>query len=128
MAAAEEQAKALLADWESGAVTEFGALATETISPELVENADRDTIAADLSAWLFAADRQVGDVTVLPYTDSTGAVAGYQLVMVEAFGDIRWEAKATNALRSIDYSEWFTEAQANYPAELTEEGKAIPTL
>ena len=24
--------------------------------------------------------------------------------------------------------EWFTEAQANYPAELTEEGKAIPTL
>lgn len=128
VAAAEEQAKALLADWESGAVTEFGALATETISPELVENADRETIAADLSAWLFAADRQVGDVTVLPYTDSTGAVAGYQLVMVEAFGDIRWEAKAANALRSIDYSEWFTEAQANYPAELTEEGKAIPTL
>ena len=67
-------------------------------------------------------------MTVLPYTDSTGAVAGYQLVMVEAFGDIRWEAKAANALRSIDYSEWFTEAQANYPAELTEEGKAIPTL
>ncbi|MBR5534751.1 MAG: SurA N-terminal domain-containing protein, partial [Ruminiclostridium sp.] len=112
LAAAEDQAKALLGDWESGAVTEFGALATESVSPELVENADRDTIASDLSAWLFETGRQVGDVTVLSYTDSTGAVTGYQLVMVEAFGDVRWEAKAADALRSIDYSEWYTEMQA----------------
>ena len=128
VAAAEDQAKALLADWESGAVTEFGALATETITPELVENADRTTMEADLQAWMFAADRQVGDVTVLPYLDSTGAVAGYQLVMVEAFGDIRWEAAAANALRNEDYSAWYTETQEKYPAELTEEGKTIPNL
>ncbi|MBR5534152.1 MAG: hypothetical protein IKU62_04835, partial [Ruminiclostridium sp.] len=62
------------------------------------------------------------------YTDSTGAVTGYQLVMVEAFGDVRWEAKAADALRSIDYSEWYTEMQANFPYELTEEGKAILTM
>ena len=129
LAAAEDQANALLADWESGAVTEFGALATETITPELVENADRTTMEADLQAWMFAADRQVGDVTVLPYLDSTGAVAGYQLVMVEAFGDIRWEAAAANALRNEDYSAWYTETQEKYPAELTEEGKTtIPNL
>ncbi|MBR2490080.1 MAG: hypothetical protein IKB65_01170, partial [Ruminiclostridium sp.] len=128
LAAAEEQAKALLADWESGAVTEFGALATETITPELVEDADRTYMEADLQAWMFAADRQVGDVTVLPYLDSTGAVAGYQLVLVEAFGDIRWELTASEALRSEDYSAWYTEIQANYPAELTEEGKTIPNL
>jgi len=128
LAAAEEQAKALLADWESGAVTEFGALATETITPELVEDGDRTYMEADLQAWMFAADRQVGDVTVLPYLDSTGAVAGYQLVLVEAFGDIRWELTASEALRSEDYSAWYTEIQANYPAELTEEGKTIPTL
>ena len=128
LAAAEEQANALLADWESGEVTDFGALSTESISPELVENGDRDAMDAELSAWLFASDRQVGDVTVLPYTDSTGAVAGYQLVLVEAFGDVRWEAAAANALRSVDYSAWYTEVQAKYPAELTEEGKIIPTL
>lgn len=128
LAAAEEQANALLADWEAGEVEEFGALATESITPELVENADRTTMEADLQAWLFDTDRQVGDVTVLPYLDSTGAVAGYQLVLVEAFGDIRWEYTAANALRSEDYSAWYTEVQANYPAELTEEGKTIPTL
>ena len=93
-----------------------------------MEKADRSALASDLAEWLFAADRQVGDVTVLPYTDSTGATAGYQLVMVEAFGDIRWEATAANALRNEDYSAWYTEVQANYPAELTEEGKAIPTI
>ncbi len=128
LAAAEEQANALLADWESGEVTDFGALSTESISPELVENADRSTMEADLQAWLFDTDRQVGDVTVLPYLDATGAVAGYQLVLVEAFGDIRWEYTAANALRSEDYSAWFTETQEKYPAELTEEGKLIPTL
>ncbi len=128
LAAAEEQANALLADWESGEVTDFGALSTETISPELVENGDRNMMDAELSAWLFDADRQVGDVTVLPYTDSTGAVAGYQLVLAEAFGDVRWEAAAANALRSEDYSAWYTEVLAKYPAELTEEGKIIPTL
>ena len=93
-----------------------------------MENGDRNAMDAELSAWLFASDRQVGDVTVLPYTDSTGAVAGYQLVLVEAFGDVRWEAAAANALRSEDYSAWFTETQEKYPAELTEEGKIIPTL
>ena len=128
LTAAEDQAKALLADWESGEVTDFGALSTETISPELVEKADRNTMDAELSAWLFAPDRQVGDVTVLPYTDSTGAAAGYQVVFVEAFGDIRWKYAAAEALRSEDYSAWYTEVQANYPAELTEDGKAIPTL
>ena len=31
-------------------------------------------------------------------------------------------------LRSEDYNQWYEDLQAKYPAELTEDGKAIPTL
>ena len=78
--------------------------------------------------WLFAADRKPGDAAVVETTDSTGNVVGYQVLFLERFGQIRWEYQATNALRSADYTKWYDEVKGNYPAELTEEGKAIPTM
>lgn len=137
VAAAQEQAQALLDQWEDGAATadSFAALAAENSADEttrenggLTENANRDSLSADLSAWLFAADRKAGDATVLEYTDSTGAVTGYQVVYADSFGEIRWKYQAANALRSADYEDWYAQVQEGYPAALTDKAQQIPSL
>ena len=136
-AAAQEQAQALLDQWEDGEATadSFAALAAENSADEttrenggLTENANRDSLSADLSAWLFAADRKAGDATVLEYTDSTGAVAGYQVIYADSFGEIRWKYQAANALRSADYEDWYAQVQESYPAALTDKAQQIPSL
>ena len=137
LAAAQEQAQSLLDQWNDGEATadSFAALAAENSADEatkenggLTENANRDSLASDLSAWLFADGRKAGDATILEYTDSTGAVTGYQVIYADSFGEIRWEYQATNALRSADYEAWYTQVQENYPAALTDKGKQIPSL
>ena len=105
LAAAKEQAQGLLDQWKAG-----------------------DATADSFADWLFAQGRQVGDTTVVESTDSSGNVTGYQVLYVESFGEIQWKYQAASSLRSEDYNQWYEDLQAKYPAELTEEGKAIPTL
>ena len=69
----------------------------------------------------------MGDTTIVEATDTSGNTIGYQILYVEGFGEVRWKYQAANALRSDDYNQWYEEVQANYPAELTEDGKNIPT-
>lgn len=137
LAAAKEQAQGLLDQWKAGDATadSFAALAKENSADEstkenggLHEDANRDSLDAALTDWLFAQGRQVGDTTVVESTDSSGNVTGYQVLYVESFGEIQWKYQATSSLRSEDYNQWYEDLQAKYPAELTEEGKAIPTL
>ena len=137
LAAAEEQAQALLDQWKAGDATadSFAALATENSADEatkdnggLNEDANRDNLETSVQTWLFSTDRAIGDATVVETTDSSGNVVGYQVLFLESFGQIRWEYQATSALRSADYSAWYEEVEVNYPAELTEEGKAVPTM
>lgn len=136
LSAAQEQAQALLDQWTTGEATAdaFGALAQENSADEttrdnggLNEDANRDSLTAALSDWLFADGRQVGDTTIVEATDTSGNTIGYQILYVEGFGEVRWKYQAANALRSDDYNQWYEEVQANYPAELTEDGKNIPT-
>lgn len=137
LAAAKEQAQGLLDQWKAGDATadSFAALAKENSADEttkenggLHEDANRDSLDAALTDWLFAQGRQVGDTTVVESTDSSGNVTGYQVLYVEIFGEIQWKYQAASSLRSEDYNQWYEDLQAKYPAELTEEGKAIPTL
>ena len=137
LAAAKEQAQGLLDQWKAGDATadSFAALAKENSADEttkenggLHEDANRDSLDAALTDWLFAQGRQVGDTTVVESTDSSGNVTGYQVLYVESFGEIQWKYQATSSLRSEDYNQWYEDLQAKYPAELTEDGKAIPTL
>lgn len=137
LTAAQEQAQALLDQWNDGEATadSFAALAAENSADEaagetggLTENANRDSLSADLSAWLFADGRKAGDATVLAYTDSTGAVTGYQVVYADSFGEIRWKYQAANALRSADYEDWYAQVQESYPAALTDKAQQIPSL
>lgn len=137
LVAAKEQADALLAQWQEGDATAdtFAALTAENSADEatkdnggLNEDANRDSLETSVKEWLFSTDRKEGDATVVETTDSSGNVVGYQILFLESFGQIRWEYQATNALRSADYSAWYEEVEANYPAELTEIGKEVPNL
>lgn len=137
LTAAQEQAQALLDQWNDGEATadSFAALAAENSADEatkenggLTEDANRDSLSADLSAWLFDDGRKTGDATVLAYTDSTGAVTGYQVVYADSFGEIRWKYQAANALRSADYEDWYAQVQESYPAALTDKAQQIPSL
>lgn len=136
LTAAKEQAEALLQQWNKGSAEDFAALATQESDDEatkdnggLVENANRSSLdSTALVDWLFASGRSVGDATVLEYVGDTGNVEGYQVVYVQALGDIRWEYQATSALRSEDYNDWYTEIQESYPAALTEKAQVIPSL
>ncbi len=134
LAAAKEKAEGLLSDFEAGdkSAESFGTLAEANSDDEVTkadgglnEGANKSDLSADLSDWLFAADRKAGDTTVLEYKDDSGRVMGYQILFVESLGDIAWRYAATTALQSADYEDWFTETEENYPAELTDKSKEI---
>ena len=137
LAAAKEEAQALLDQWSAGEATadSFGALAqansddaTTKDNGGLCEEANRDTLASSLAVWLFDTDRQVGDTTIVESSDSSGNVVGYEILYVQEFGQVRWKYQAASALRSDDYDSWYSQLQESYPAELTEDGKNIPNL
>lgn len=137
LAAAMEQANALLTSWEEGAATadSFAALAAENSADEatkenggLNEDINRDTLSAALADWLFERGRQPDEAAVIEYTDDTGNVVGYEVIFVESFGEVRWQYQAANALRTEDYNAWYAEIQEAYPAELTDAAQEIPSL
>ena len=134
LAAAKEKAEGLLSEFESGDKTaeSFGTLAAANSDDEVTkedgglnEDANRSALSADLTDWLFAADRKAGDTTIVDYKDDSGRVVGYQILYVDSLGDIAWRYAATTALQAADYETWFTETEENYPAELTDKGKEI---
>ena len=134
LAAAKAKADDLLDQWKNGDATadSFGELAKTNSADEatkdnggLNEDANRSSLDANLTDWLFAEGRQPGDAAVVEASDSSGNVIGYQILYVESLGEIQWKYQATTALRSDDYDKWYTEVEANYPAELTDLGKEI---
>ena len=134
LAAAKDQADALISEWQNGDATpeSFGALAqansqddSSKSSGGLHENANRDTLSTALSDWLFDSSRQPGDVTTVDYTDAEGNVIGYRIVYFEEAGQVKWAYEATNALRTAAYDAWYSVAEEANPAELTEVGKAL---
>ncbi|MDY3014145.1 MAG: peptidylprolyl isomerase [Evtepia sp.] len=137
LAAAKEKAEALLEEWKAGDATadSFAALAKENSADEaskanggLYEKANRDTLPANSSQWLFETGRKAGDTTVVEYTDTNGNVVGYQILLAGDMGEIRWKYQAASSLRSDDYNAWYEEVEPNYPASLTDAAKKIPTM
>lgn len=135
--AAKDQAQALLDQWKEGEATEeaFGELAKANSADEnskaeggLYEQASRTSLDTGVADWLFDTQRQEGDAEVVEYTDSTGAVTGYQVVYAGAPGEVRWVYQARTALAGEDYTAWFDGVKEDYPAELTDAGKEIPNL
>lgn len=137
LTAAKTQAEELLASFQAGEANAdaFAALASEKSADEvtkanggLTENANRDTLPASVTKWLFADGRQIGDSAVVEATDDTGNVVGYEVLFADAFGEIRWKYHATQSLRSADYDAWYTGIEKEHEAALTDAAKKIPSL
>ena len=131
LAAAKTKADDLLDQWKNGDATadSFCELAKTDSADEankdnggVNEDANRSSLDANLTDWLFAEGRQPGDAAVVEASDSSGNVIGYQILYVESLGEIQWKYQATTALRSDDYDKWYTEVEAKKPAELTDQG------
>jgi hypothetical protein len=58
-------------------------------------------------------------------TDSSGAVIGYRIMYLKAFGQSRWEYSAVTALRNVDYQDWYTSLQDQYPITQEEGMKQV---
>jgi len=121
LAAAKTKAEELLTQWN--AVTDktteaFLALAPTgdtKISGEAVTALVRNTYGKDFDQWAFAPNAaSVGDTTIVEATDSNGAVIGYRLVNLTAFGQSRWVYGAETALRNSQYSLWFESLKSEY--------------
>ena len=107
LAAAKTKADDLLDQWKNGDATadSFGELAKTNSADEtnkdnggLNEDANRSSLDANLTDWLFAEGRQPGDAAVVEASDSSGNVIGYQILYVESLGEIQWKYQATTAL------------------------------
>lgn len=123
LAEAKSRAEAVLATWESGEKTAdaFSALALEHSDDEdtkdgggLLEQVYKGDTANDLTDWIFADGRAVGDWALLQSND------GYHIMYVDSFGVPYWKLEVKSTLRQADYNAWIEELREKYP--LGEEG------
>jgi hypothetical protein len=134
LAAAYEKTEGILAQWN--AVTDpttdaFLSLAAqdsksgEPKSEALTEVA-RNTYGTDFDKWAFTPGlTSPGNTVIVEATDSSGAVIGYRIMYLKAFGQSRWEYSAVTALRNVDYQDWYTSLQDQYPITQEEGMKQV---
>lgn len=124
IAAAEEKAKSILAEFEAGDKTaeSFAALAAANSADPgskdnggLYENVTRSTgfFQAFLN-WIFEDGRQVGDTGLVENTQS--GQQGWHIMYLDSTGDSLWKYTADSALRSAAVSDWEESLKAGYEA------------
>lgn len=123
LAGAKSRAETVLATWESGEKTAdaFAALARENSDDTdtrdnggLLEQVYKGDASNDLTNWIFAEGRAVGDWALLQTDD------GYHIVYVDSFGAPYWKLEVKRTLRQNDYDTWMKGLREKYP--LGEEG------
>ncbi|HPE16716.1 MAG TPA: peptidylprolyl isomerase, partial [Oscillospiraceae bacterium] len=123
LAEAKSRAEAVLATWESGEKTAdaFAALAKDNSDDTdtkddggLLEQVYKGETSNDLTDWIFADGRAVGDWALLQTDD------GYHIVYVDSFGVPYWKLEVKSTLRQNDYNTWMEGLREKYP--LGEEG------
>ncbi len=99
----------------------FSALALEHSDDEdtkdgggLLEQVYKGDTANDLTDWIFADGRAVGDWALLQSND------GYHIMYVDSFGVPYWKLEVKSTLRQAAYNAWIEELREKYP--LGEEG------
>lgn len=125
LAAAKTKAEDLLAQYTSGsdksseAFLALGQNAKDTaITTASEPKLTRTTYQAAFDQWAFVPGAvKIGDINLLEVKNTTGATIGYRLVLVNGFGQPRWEYAALSALQDADYTTWFEGEKANYPIE-----------
>ncbi len=123
LAAAQERAEEIYAEWQDGDATEesFAALAEEysddagsNTNGGLYENVYEGQMVEEFDAFCFDPDRQPGDTGIV-YGESS-SYAGYHIIYFVGDGQLYRNYIAENNLRSEDYSAWETEALESYSA------------
>lgn len=134
LAAAKTKADDLLDQWKNGDATadSFGELAKTNSADEtnkdnggLNEDANRSSLDANLTDWLFAEGRQPATPPSSRPPTAPATSSAIRSCTSSPWARSQWKYQATTALRSDDYDKWYTEVEANYPAELTDLGKEI---
>ena len=124
MAAAKEEAQALLDEFAIGAKTgeAFGALAKEYSADPgskdnggLYEGVTRSTnfFTAFLD-WIFADGRKVGDTGLVENTQD--GQQGWHVMYLDSAEGMYWKESAKNALLTADINEWLDGLMASYEA------------
>lgn len=128
-ASAEEQANALLAEWEGGDKTEdsFAMIATvnsadmdSAANGGLLENVAHYELADPLNAWIYDEARQAGDCEIVKVND--GFEDGYYLMYYVGEGDNCRDAMIEEDLAEANYAEWFAAYQTKYTPVTVESG------
>lgn len=122
LTAAQAKAEKLLSQWNTisdktpEAFLALVPAGNKTSSGQTITELVRNTYGKDFDQWVFTPDNaNVGDTTIVEATDdSTGAVIGYRLVNLTAFGQSRWAYEAETALRNAEYTLWFEGLKAEY--------------
>ena len=126
LAAAKAKAEAILAQWQNGAANDdsFAALAKDNSKDDntsanggLNQDAARGSVNSAANDWLFTRGRAVGSSGIVEYTDDDGNVTGYQILLLDKLGQIRWKYQAQSALSSADYDKWYSALEDQYPVK-----------
>ena len=128
-ASAEERAKGLMEEWESGEKTEdsFANIAsvnsadmTSTSSGGLLENVAHYDLEDPVNDWIFDASRKSGDCELIK--SETGYQDGWYLVYYIGPGEDRRDNMIRSDLKEDDYTAWYTGYQEKYEPVLLEGG------
>lgn len=125
-AATKSEAESILNEWEQGDKTEasFANLAKQysddTTTKEeggLYEQANKSTLATDVSEWVFAEGRQAGDATLIETEDGS-----CYIVYIVGVDEPYWKVQVESAKQNAEYEEWYEGMKENYPLERDESG------
>ena len=110
-------AQAMLDEWKSGEATaeSFGKLANEKSADTgsntnggLYSNVGKGEMVDEFNDWIFAEGRQVGDTGII-FVNEEGYYTGHHIMYFDGFGETPyWQTEVDYAMRSEDYSEWYT--------------------
>lgn len=125
----EDKANSLFGDWNKGDKSEesFIAMAKENSKDanvetgSLYEDVNKSSFSSDITNWIFALDRKIGDCQV--FNTST---ASY-LVYVAGEGDVYWEQSVQAAVKQNNYNTWYSQTKNNYTVTADEDiiGKVL---
>ena len=123
LAVALATAEAILDEFLAGEQTKeaFATLAEAKVAENTnlyngeVEEMTNQGSYVEIEEWLFAEDRQVGDV------DTVETDAGYYIVYYTEMGDEYWKASSVAEVTAEKYDTWFAEAEASYAVSYNEQ-------
>ena len=119
-------AQALLDEWKSGEATaeSFGKMANEKSADTgsntnggLYTNVGKGQMVDEFNDWIYAEGRQAGDTGII-FVNEEGYYTGHHIMYFDGWGETPyWQIEVDSAMRSEDYSEWYTALSSDMTVE-----------